>query len=106
MILNLILKLMVKLFLPKHKFSEGDLVFKEGTRTLYEVDSNYYSRDLRPVVIVRPYPVGTQLFGIDHHDILEFREFRRPTSRHMNTTASDVGTTAHDNMNFGKGKKK
>lgn len=97
---NLILKLMVKLFLPRHKFKTGDLVFKDGTRTLYEVDTNYYNTDLQPITVVRTYPIGTQLFGIDQYDIQEFREFRKPLTARVNTTPSDVGTTAHDNTNF------
>ena len=100
----ILLKILKKLLLPKHKFNVGDLVYKDGTRTLYEVDSNYYNVELQPVVIVRPYPIGTQLFGIDRHDIKEFREFKRPTQANPNTTASDVGTTAHDNQNFGRKK--
>lgn len=99
---GLILKLMIKMFLPNHKFKVGDLVFKDGTRTLYEVDSNYYNTDLNPVVIVRAYPVGTQVFGIDRFDILEFMLYRKKNVAPDNPTMSDVGTTAHDNFNFAK----
>ena len=102
----MILKIMVYLFLQKHPFNVGDLVFKDGTRTLYEVDTNYFNRELQPITVVRPYPIGTQLFGISHHDIKEFKEFRKITSLAVNTTPSDVGITSHDNSNFGKGKKK
>jgi hypothetical protein len=97
-----ILKLVAKYLLPRHRFKTGDLVFKDGTRTLYEVDTNYYNTDLQPVTVVRPYPVGTQVFGIDQYDIKEFREYRKPVSQYTNTTASDVGISAHDNTNFGK----
>ena len=99
-----LLKLVVKFLLPVHKFRVGDLVFKDGTRTLYEVDTNYFNSDLQPVCIVRPYPIGTQVFGIDHFDILEFREFKGSVNKGTATTASDVGTTAHDNLNFAKKK--
>lgn len=97
-----IIHFLLKLLLPKHRFRVGDLVYKDGTRTLYEVDSNYYNTSFDAITIVRPYPIGTQVFGIDKYDIQEFREFKKPTSRNINTTESDVGVTAHDNDNFGR----
>lgn len=103
--MNLIIKLLVYL-LPKHKFKKGDLVYKEGTRTLYEVDENYFNTVFDPVTIVRPYPLGKQVFGVDKHDILEFHEYRKSLNVGYNTTESDVGITAHDNLNFAKGSKK
>lgn len=94
-----------KLFMPVHKFEKGKLIYRSGTRTLYEVDENYYNLQFEPVTIVRAYPIGTQLLGIDKHEILEFKEFKKALSEGYNTTVSDVGTTAHDNINFSKGVK-
>lgn len=103
--IKLLIKLF-KLFLPKHKFHKGALVYKDGTRTLYEVDENYYNTDLDPVTVVRPYPMGKQVFGVDKHDILEFIEHKKPLQVGYNTTESDVAITAHDNLNFAKKVKK
>jgi len=103
--ISILIKLL-RFFLSKHKFKKGDLVYKDGTRTLYEVDENYYNTNLDPVTIVRPYPLGNQVFGIDKHDILEFLEFRKPLQDGYNTTESDVAITAHDNLNFAKKDKK
>jgi hypothetical protein len=103
------IKFLIKLLtylLPKHKFAKGTLVYKDGTRTLYEVDENYYNTDFDPVTIVRPYPMGKQVFGVDKHDILEFMEHKKPLQVGYSTTESDVAITAHDNLNFAKKGKK
>jgi hypothetical protein len=102
---NFMMKLYRSMFLQKHKFNKGDLIYRSGTRSLYEVDENYYNLNFEPVTIVRAYPVGTQLLGIDRHEILEFKEYRQKLSEGYNTTASDVGSSAHDNLNFAKGVK-
>lgn len=99
--------LLVFFFLPKHKFKCADLIFKEGTRTLYEVDSLYYNTNLQPIVIVRAYPMGNQLMGINYHEVKEFREYKKPVDSGKAATLlqpSDVGSTAHDNDKFGKKK--
>lgn len=100
--------LMVFFFLPKHKFKTSDLIFKDGTRTLYEVDSLYYNTNLQPIVIVRAYPMGNELMGINYHEIKEFREFKGGVDRKASSLLqpSDVASTPHDNDKFGKRKKK
>ncbi len=84
--------------LEKHKFKPSSLILREGTRTLYEVDSNYYNTEMDPVTIVRAYPLGTQLMGISKHEILEFKEYRSMPDE-------GLAITAHDNAIFGKTKK-
>ena len=76
MIKFFIYKLFIKYFLQKHKFLPSTLIYRDGTRTLFEVDSNYYDIDLNPITIVRAYPIGKQLMGISRHEMLEFREFK------------------------------
>lgn len=95
----LIFRLFVKYFLPKHKFLPSALIYREGTRTLFEVDSNYYDKDLNPVTIVRAYPLGKQLMGISRHDILEFHEYKSIPSE-------GLAMTSHDNDKFGNYKSK
>lgn len=102
---DLALKALIKFFLPKHHFKNGDLIFKEGTRTLYEVEHSYYAEDLHPITIVRAYPVGKQPYGIDRFDILEFREFKDSPFKQHNSNASDVAISAQDNQVFAKGVK-
>lgn len=96
---ELIRKLFVKYFLPKHKFGVSALILRDGTRTLFEVDTNYYNTDLNPVTIVRAYPMGAQLLGISHHDILEYKEYKREV-------VEAIGITPQDNDKFANYNKK
>jgi len=102
---DIVLKILIKCFLPKHKFKNGDLIFKEGTRTLYEVEHSYYAEDLHPITIVRAYPVGRQSYGIDRYDVLEFREFKDSPFKGYNSTETDVAISSHDNEIFAQGVK-
>lgn len=96
--------MLFKFLLAKHKFKRGDLVYKDGTRTLYEVDENYYNTDLDPITIVRAYPLGSQVFAIDKYDIMEFFEHKKALQQQYGTTESDVAMTSHDNTRFGRRK--
>lgn len=101
-----LLYLVKRFLLEKHRFPASTLILKDGTRTLYEVDSTYYNKDLQPITIVRAYPAGSELIGISYHENLEFKEYRKPVDRGIGSTASDVATTPHDNAKFGKRSKK
>ena len=93
-----LLKAFKNLALEKHKFKPSTLILRDGTVTLYEVDSNYYNTELEPVTVVRAYPLGTQLLGISKHELLEFSEYKKMPKEGM-------AITAHDNKVFGKTKK-
>lgn len=95
---SFILSFVMKHLLEKHKFKASSLIIRDGTRTLFEVDTNYYNKELEPVTIVRAYPSGTQLLGISKHEIIEFREYKKMPE-------DALSTTTHDNRNFANYKK-
>lgn len=92
MIKKILLKLLKKL-LVQHKFKRSALILKEGAGTLFEVDSNMYDINLKPITIVRAYPLGTQLLGIDEHEILNYSEYKSMPKEGM-------AMTGHDNDKF------
>lgn len=96
---NLIKKLFYKYCLTKHKFFPSTLIIRNGTRVLFEVDTNYYNTDFEPVTIVRAFPNGTQLLGIGHHDIIEYVEYKKPVDE-------KISVTPHDNDKFADYSKK
>lgn len=87
-----------KFFLESHKFKPSTLILRDGTRTLFEVDTNYYNTDMEPVTIVRAYPLGKQMMGISKHEIMEFKEYKKLPSE-------TLGMTSHENYNFANYKK-
>lgn len=95
---RLISYLFKKFCLESHKFKPSALIFRSGTRTLFEVDSNYYNKDLEPVTIVRTYPLGKQNMGISKHEIMEFQEYKGLPSE-------TLGMTSNDNDKFANYKK-
>lgn len=91
--MNLLKKFITYLFkvfcLEKHKFKPSDLIARVGTRTLFEVDTNYYNTNFEPVTIVRAYPLGTQVMGISSHEIKEFKEYKNIPKDGFATTTTD-----------------
>lgn len=91
--MNLINRLITYLFtricLEQHKFKPSTLILREGTRTLFEVDTNYYNLNFEPVTIVRAYPAGTQLLGISHHEIKEYKEYKSMPRETFSATDND-----------------
>lgn len=86
---KLITFLFKKLCLEEHKFKPSDLIIRDGTRTLFEVDTNYYNKNFEPVTVVRAYPIGTQLMGISHHEIKEFKEYKKMPNETFGFTNTD-----------------
>lgn len=91
--MKLFVKLITYIFsrfcIESHKFKPSTLIIREGTRTLFEVDTNYYNTDFKPVTIVRAYPMGTQLLGISHHEIKEYKEYKKMPKDTFATTDND-----------------
>jgi len=102
--MKLLVKLITYLFnkfcIKSHKFKPSTLIIRDGTRALFEVDTNYYNMEFEPVTIVRAYPMGTQLLGISHHEIKEFKEYKSMPKDTFSTTDNDNDKFA----NYKKGK--
>ena len=92
----------LKVLLKKHKFYPTDLVIRPGTRVIYEVEINYYTKDLKPVTIVKRYGSSVPLFGIDEYEILEFTEYKKVPNTNIYTKfgTEAIITEEHVNTKF------
>ena len=87
--IKLISFLFKKYCIESPKFKPSSLIIRDGTRTLFEVDCNYYNMQFEPVTIVRAYPMGTQLMGISKHEIKEFKEYKKMPDATFSVTDND-----------------
>lgn len=94
---------LLKKFLRKHIFKPSDLIYKTGTRVVYEVEMNYYDKNLDPVTIVRRFGGTTHLYAIDRHRILEFKEYKKLPNPplYSNFATEAMVITDHENTKFG-----
>lgn len=93
----------LRFVLRKHRFKPSDLIYKSGTRVIYEVDMNFYDSKLNPVTIVRRFGGKTHLYSIDHHSILEYVEYRElpNTPLYSRFGTESIVITDHENTKFG-----
>lgn len=61
-------------FVNKHQYPESTLIHRRKAKVLFEVEFNWYDKELKPISVIRAVK-GGQIASVSDSEMYEFKEY-------------------------------